>query len=322
METCGATPMIRFIILLFIINYTVHANESDFTQVSKFGRNPGDLKMSLYLPDNIKTPVPLVIVLHGCLQDAQDFTSESGWLDYAKKYNFALLSPGQQKANNSANCFNWFLKEDNKKENGELASLYNMLLHTLEHYLVDKGRVFITGFSAGASMTGVMLANYPDFFSAGAVVAGVPYSCANSTIRGLTCMAGFVKKSARKWASYVRDLSSDQVTFPRLSIWTGTSDKIVKASNSDQILKQWLNLHYTSEQEKLSENLTQEKFYTKRTYSRNNKVIIEAYKIKNYPHGQPIAPGNTENNCGNESRYVIDAGVCAAYHQAKFFQLF
>jgi poly(3-hydroxybutyrate) depolymerase len=39
---------------------------------------------------------------------------------------------------------------------------------------VDGTRVFVTGLSAGGAMTSVMLANYPDVFAGGAIIAGLP----------------------------------------------------------------------------------------------------------------------------------------------------
>ena len=320
MGTRGASFMIRLItamLLLLSIQIISASNE-----VPDFGANPGELKMFLYLPDKMEKETPLVVLLHGCLQEAQTFSKESGWLDYAKKYNFALLIPGQQKANNGANCFNWFLEDDIKRESGETASLFNMMTHLLKNYSIDKKKVFISGFSAGASMTGVMLANYPKLFSAGAIVAGVPFGCASSTIRGLTCMAGLVRKSAKKWASFIREISSNQKSFPRISIWSGSKDRIVNSSNSDQILKQWLNLHFSFADSQMIEKLTEEELFEKRSYTRKNDVVVEYYKIKNYPHGQPIFTGKDDKNCGAESRFVIEAGICAAYHQAKFFKLF
>lgn len=312
--------------LFFMFSYVAQAQNVELIELNSFGdeekSNPGGLQMKLFVPKNISNQAPLVVLLHGCLQTSQAYARESGWLKYAQKYNFALLVPGQTKVNNTANCFNWFLKEDNKKDKGETASIFNMITHALTKYSIDKNKIFISGFSAGASMTGVMIAHYPDLFSAAAVVAGVPYGCANSTLRGLACMGGFVSKSAKKWAAYIKDLNRDDTNYPRISIWSGNDDKIVKPMNSKQILKQWLNLHYSDKRTALVASNKQERFHTLKTYTRGKEVIIESYSIKNFPHAQPISTGNNDAHCGEESQFVKNAGICAAYYQSKFFKLF
>ena len=53
---------------------------------------------------------------------------------------------------------------------------------------LDRSRVFIAGFSAGGAMTAVMLAAYPELFAGGAIVAGVPYRCAETVSEALRCM--------------------------------------------------------------------------------------------------------------------------------------
>jgi poly(3-hydroxybutyrate) depolymerase len=53
---------------------------------------------------------------------------------------------------------------------------------------IDPNRVFATRLSAGGAMTSVMLAVYPEVFSGGAIVAGLPYGCANNLVDALQCM--------------------------------------------------------------------------------------------------------------------------------------
>ena len=46
--------------------------------------------------------------------------------------------------------------------------------------------VYVTGLSAGGGMTAVMLAAYPELFAGGAIIAGIPYKCANDAIEALS----------------------------------------------------------------------------------------------------------------------------------------
>ena len=81
---------------------------SPLTEVTDFGANPGALRMFTYLPpDRPKRPA-LVVVLHGCGQDAEGYDHGAGWSTVAKRYGFALLMPQQQEVNNANTCFNSF----------------------------------------------------------------------------------------------------------------------------------------------------------------------------------------------------------------------
>jgi poly(3-hydroxybutyrate) depolymerase len=91
------------------------ARAGTITEVTGFGSNPGNLKMFKYVPDDLPTPAPLVVALHGCLQNAHLYGEKTGWTAFADRYHFALLLPEQQLPNNSAWCFNWFLVEDNER---------------------------------------------------------------------------------------------------------------------------------------------------------------------------------------------------------------
>ena len=87
-------------------------------QVSDFGSNPGNLKMFKYIPDSLKTPAALVVVLHGCKQDSLRFAEKAGWMQVADKLGIALAIPGQKQENNQNNCFNWFNAEDIRRDKG------------------------------------------------------------------------------------------------------------------------------------------------------------------------------------------------------------
>jgi poly(3-hydroxybutyrate) depolymerase len=164
-----------------------------------FGSNPGNLRMFSYVPAGLPPAAPLIVVLHGCKQRAATFARDAGWLALADSSRLALLLPEQKGlprylydvyvfpwvmamfgANNQNACFNWFEPEDTARDRGEALSIRQMIDTMIQRYSVDQSRVYIVGFSAGGAMTAVMLAAYPERFAGGAIVAGVPYGCANT----------------------------------------------------------------------------------------------------------------------------------------------
>src|SRR6516225_5602523 len=54
-------------------------------EVAEFGTNPGNLRMFEFLPDGLPPSAPLVVVMHGCTQDATTFANETGWIQLADK---------------------------------------------------------------------------------------------------------------------------------------------------------------------------------------------------------------------------------------------
>ena len=219
------------------------------TEVTGFGSNPGNLKMCRYLP--AISARPLVVALHGCTQQASAYDDETGLIKFADKHRFALLLPQQQQANNSSRCFNWFLSGDNERDKGEALSIRQMIDKIKADASIASQKVYVTGLSAGGGMTAVMLATYPELFAGGAIIAGIPYKCANDANEALLVECG-VSLSGQlvpmkdlapgQWGSLVRNASSHSGPFPRVSIWQGTSDTTVNPRDQRELVDQWTNV--------------------------------------------------------------------------------
>ena len=97
------------------------------TEVTGFGSNPGNLRMYKYVPPGLPANAPLVVALHGCAQSAASYDAETGWELLAQRWQFALLLPQQQSANNASSCFNWFENGDTARGQGETLSIKQMV---------------------------------------------------------------------------------------------------------------------------------------------------------------------------------------------------
>jgi poly(hydroxyalkanoate) depolymerase family esterase len=180
------------------------ANAAEPREETGFGSNPGNLRMFSYVPANQEPAAPLIVVLHGCKQKAITFASDAGWLALADRSRLALLLPEQKGlpsyfydvylfpwfvalwgANNQNACFNWFQPKDTARDRGEALSIRQMIDAMIARHSVDRSRVYVVGLSAGGAMAAAMLAAYPERFAGGAIVAGVPYGCANTVDEAL-----------------------------------------------------------------------------------------------------------------------------------------
>ena len=111
-------------------------------------------------------------------------------------------------------------------------------------YGVDRSRIFVTGLSAGGAMASVMLATYPEIFAGGAIIAGLPYGSASSVQEAFEAMFNERAPSSRALGDHVRDsLEASRSVAKDLSVAWGRADTVVRPTNADHIVRQWLDVH-------------------------------------------------------------------------------
>ncbi len=66
--------------------------DAALTRVTTFGPNPGNLAMYKYVPAALPVGRPLVLVLHGCSQNAASMEA-AGWNKLADVREFAVVYP-------------------------------------------------------------------------------------------------------------------------------------------------------------------------------------------------------------------------------------
>lgn len=288
-------------------------------EVYDFGANPGHLRMFSYVPARLAAAPALVVVLHGCSQNAAGYNHGAGWSTLAQRYGFALLFPEQQRANNPNGCFNWFQPGDTRRGEGEAASIRQMVETMVVTRGIDRRRIFITGLSAGAAMTSTMLACYPEVFAAGAIIAGVPYGAADNVQQAFESMFQSPARPGPEWGDLVRRAASHDGPWPRVSVWHGNADTTVVPSNAREIIKQWTNVHrlpvLPSEQSMVDG-------YPRAVWRDGAGVeVIESYSITHMAHGTPLSTGDADDECGAAGPFLLEAGISSSYHIAKFFGL-
>ena len=292
---------------------------SPLVEVKDFGANPGGLKMFSYLPLSRPKRPALVVVLHGCGQDAAGYDHGTGWSALAKRYGFALLMPEQQGANNANSCFNWFNPDDIARDGGEAASIRQMIAKMVADHQIDRRRIYITGMSAGGAMTSVMLATYPEVFAAGAVIAGLPFGIAGNVREALSGMMASPSRPAKDLGDFVRNASLHNGPWPRLSVWHGSADLTVNPANADEIVKQWLDVHGLPSAPMAEANVDGHPRQV--WWNADGETVVESYTIAGMPHGTPLGVADNDERYGAEGAFLIEAGISSSCHIANFFGL-
>lgn len=183
----------------------------------------------LFRPDGVRfgEKLPLLVMLHGCHQDAKSFAASTRMNQLAARERFLVLYPEQPRLANAQGCWNWF-----DTQGGRAWSEAAWIMRAIEQvgvlYAADRDRVAVAGLSAGASMAALLATRYPQRFKALAMHSGVPPGAAHSTATAVGAMRGR------------REPSMDVAeAWPPLMVIHGEQDGVVSARNADAAAQLW-----------------------------------------------------------------------------------
>jgi poly(hydroxyalkanoate) depolymerase family esterase len=283
-----------------------------------FGTNPGALRAYVHVPARLATRPALVVVLHGCTQNAASYDHGSGWSRLADRHGFVVLYPEQDRTNNANLCFNWFEPGDIARGKGEALSIAQMIEAVAVEHDIDRNRIFVTGLSAGGAMVSVMLATYPEMFAGGAIIAGLPYGCASNVQQAFGAMRSRGQTRSDALAALVERASGHKGPWPTVSVWHGSRDGTVNPDNADAIVEQWLPLHGASKGSCMT-NIVDG--YPRRAWrDASGRIVLEAYSITGMGHGTPLDT-SVANPTDIAGPYMLSAGISSSQRIAEFWGL-
>ncbi|MBO9648706.1 MAG: PHB depolymerase family esterase [Variovorax sp.] len=160
---------------------------------------------------------PLVLMLHGCNQNPEDFAAGTQMNRLAHEHGFLVLYPAQTRHANAHRCWNWFKPQHQQRDRGEPAVLAALTRFVMSEHDVDLARVYVAGLSAGGAMADILGRAYPDLFAAVGIHSGVPAGAANDLASALAAMkAGRAGAGGRpRMPTIVFHGDADQTVHPR-----------------------------------------------------------------------------------------------------------
>ncbi len=174
----------------------------------------------------------------------------------------------------------------------------------------------MTGLSAGAAMTSVMLATYADLFEAGAIMAGLPVRLRDVADRRVHVHEPGPRQdppphgptSSRRARARLR---------PASRIWHGDADWVVRPANETQLVRQWTGVAGRLRGAR-DHGHRRPRRRMKNTRMRRGVVRVESWLIKGMGHGVALSP---KDGCGKAGAYLLDESLCSTTKAAAFFGL-
>lgn len=188
----------------------------------------------LYVPSvPASSPRPLIVMLHGCKQDPDDFAAGTAMNALAEEHGCLVLYPGQSASANASHCWNWFEASHQERDGGEPTLLAGMTREVVETWQADPKRVYVAGLSAGGAMAAILGQAYPELYAAVGVHSGLPVGSARDLITGLAAM----KKAPARTGRTARALPQRVPVI----VFHGDRDSIVHPGHGDAVLRQFLH---------------------------------------------------------------------------------
>jgi poly(hydroxyalkanoate) depolymerase family esterase len=263
-----------------------------------YAEGVASLEYKLYVPPGGHgKALPLVVMLHGCTQNPDDFAAGTRMNEYALERGFFVLYPAQAQKANMSRCWNWFKHNHQRRGQGEPAVLAGMTRDIMKRHDIDPRRVYVAGLSAGGAMAAILGEAYPDLYAAVGVHSGLPPGCAKDVSSAFAAMKNGA--AARS--------SSGQM--PPTIVFHGDQDSVVHPVNGEQVIAPCAADGCAEVQRGLSSN---GRTYTRRVHRTSaGRVMAEHWTV----HGA----GHAWSGGSARGSYTDAQGPDASEEMLRFF---
>ena len=211
-----------------------------------YANRAGTRAYKLYVPARLGAlPPPLLVMLHGCTQSADDFAAGTRMNQLADEHGFLVVYPEQAANANPSKCWNWFKPQDQVRDSGEPSLIAGIVREVAARHGVDKRRIFVAGLSAGAAMAVILGESYPDLFAGVGAHSGLPYRSAHDIPSAMAAMKGGRSGIAGIKAAPKADASQRPKITQAVPIivFHGDRDHTVQHANGNDIAQQARGAH-------------------------------------------------------------------------------
>ena len=253
-------------------------------------------------PSSDDKNLPLVVMLHGCTQNPDDFAAGTRMNELAAARGLYVLYPEQSGSANPQRCWNWFKHNHQRRGRGEAALLASMTLAIVQQHGIDPRRVYIAGLSAGGAMAAVVATAYPEIFAAVGVHSGLAVGAAGDVSEALAAM--------NSGAADVKLVSSGSVV-PTI-VFHGDHDRTVHPRNGQQVSEQAIAALHGGSAPLVEEGRSnQGQHFTRTRHLKNAVNFAESWVL--HGGGHAWSGGNAKGS------YTDPSGPDASAEMLRFF---
>ncbi|NLY65648.1 MAG: PHB depolymerase family esterase [Alcaligenaceae bacterium] len=254
---------------------------------SPIGKNlfRNKLDYALFKPNRTSfSNMPLVVMLHGCTQNAYEMAQGSRLNIAANRRGFVALYPQQDRQHQIQKCWQWY-KPNMAHGFAEADAIADLMRSVIRRYKLDKSRVYIAGISAGAGMAAMVALRHPDLVTALAMHSGPVIGHAHTTSGGLQTMRRSSPTSPVKLIEHI--VAKHKIASMPALIIHGEQDRAVTPENAEQLAEQFKYINHLPEQarpsvKRFKTGTFQE--YEQIDYALSKKVLVRLCKIKMLGH--------------------------------------
>lgn len=241
------------------------------------------LAYSLYRPkDRPLAGLPLVVMLHGCQQTAQDMALGTRMNHLADQKGFVVLYPQQSKLVQPMRCWRWF-HPDARRGLSEADTIADLTRVMVRKYRLDAARVYIAGLSAGAGMAGLAVLRHSGLFAAAALHSGVVIGASHNAANGLQTMR---HGAATDPLELISPLITGGQKFQGVPVMIihGKRDRVVSVRNAFQLAEQfsYLNGAASAKQTVLGQGTHRE--YVRRDVLKEGRALVRLCVLNEVGH--------------------------------------
>jgi poly(hydroxyalkanoate) depolymerase family esterase len=270
------------------------------------------IRYKLYIPRAYcSEPVPLVVMLHGCGQDAADFALGTGMNELAEQAGCMVLYPEQSSRASWNRCWHWYDQAHHARNEGEPALIAGLTRKLVAQYAVDGARVSVAGLSSGGAMAVILGRTYPDVFKAVGCHSGLAHGSATDGLSAIMAM-----RDGADLASLPETRSPTPIP---IIVFHGDADRTVHQKNSAHVVRQAIECYTAQAPGKsrgtaMSEQTGEAsgRSYTRHTHrGETGDVIAEQWTI--HGTGHAWSGGNLHGS------YTDTRGPDASREMLRFF---
>lgn len=257
--------------------------------------------------------MPLIVMLHGDGQTAEQFELLTNMNDMADSKGFMVLYLSADSAS-PLTSWEWY-NTSVQAGSGDTAYIVNAINTINSTYSIDDSKIYAVGFGAGAAMANIVAATNPKLIKAIAVISGTQYAAA-SDING--SFNAKVSGGAATGQAIVDAMGANGDVTPVIVIH-GAKDETFGFVNADLTISQWAEANdvldnATDDNSVIATPSATENFskYSKYVYNNANGVtVMEKYVVNDM--GYAWSGGNVAGD------YTYPAGPNASELICEFF---